>query len=100
MSASRDDGMFVAAGVDGGGKAMTLPPGTPTVDLTASGSSGSIDSGVFQTSDLQSSGAGVFNSFVQIQHDGTEQGYNTDHAPQFNEKSNVTHNHSVLLAAV
>ena len=79
---------------------MPRPPGTPTVDLTASGSSGSIDFGVFQTSDLQPSGTGVFNSFVQIQHNGTEQGYNTDHAPQFDEKSTVTHNHSVLLAAV
>jgi uncharacterized repeat protein (TIGR01451 family) len=79
---------------------MPRPPGTPTVDLTASGSSGSIDSGVFQTSDLQPSGTGVFNSFVQIQHNGTEQGYNTDHAPQFDEKNNVTYDHSVLLAAV
>jgi uncharacterized repeat protein (TIGR01451 family) len=36
----------------------------------------------------------------KIQHTGTEQGYNTDAAPQFDEKSSATHNHSILLADI
>src|SRR5437868_7777346 len=78
----------------------TRPPGTPTVDLTIDDTFGTINGAVFQTGQNQSAGTGVFNSFVQIQHTGIEQGYNSDHGPQFDEKSTHTHNHSVLLADV
>src|SRR5260370_396752 len=76
------------------------PPGTPTLDLTDDGDFGDIGGAVFMTAGLQPAGTGTFNSFVQIQHTGTEQGYNTDAGPQFNEKSTHQHNHSVLLADV
>jgi uncharacterized repeat protein (TIGR01451 family) len=77
----------------------TLPPGTPDVDLTASGNSGVINDAVFATGDFQSSGTGVFNPFLQIQHNGTEQGYNTDAShKQFNESN--SHTHALLLANV
>jgi hypothetical protein len=73
---------------------------TPTVDLTVSGNSGTVGSGVFMTGELQPAGTGAFNSFVQIQNIGTEQGYNSDHSPQFNEVSSLQHNHSTLLADI
>src|SRR3954471_21511163 len=76
------------------------PPGTPTLDLTDDGDFGVIGGAVFSTGQTQSAGTGTFNSFVQIQHNGTEQGYNTDAGPQYDEKSSHQHNHSVLLADV
>jgi uncharacterized repeat protein (TIGR01451 family) len=78
----------------------TKPPGTPTVDLTDSGDAGVINDAVFMTDPLQPAGTGAFNSFVQIQRTGTEQGYNSDHTAQFDESNSAQHNHSVLLADV
>src|SRR5262245_44000883 len=54
----------------------------------------------FTTGELQPAGTGAFDSFGQIQHNVTEQGYNTDAGPQFNEGSSHVHNHSVLLANI
>src|SRR5262247_4592342 len=77
----------------------TKPPGTPDVDLTTAGSFGTIDDAVFQTALAQSAGTGGFNTFVQIQHNGIEQGYNSDNSiEQFDEKN--AHHHSLLLANV
>ena len=76
----------------------TRPPGTPDVDLTYDGASGTINGGVFQTAGVQPAGTGNFNTFVRIQNTGTEQGYNTDAAAQFDEKASF--HHSVLLANI
>src|ERR1044071_8609414 len=76
----------------------TRPPGTPDVDLTFDGASGTINGGVFQTAGVQAAGTGVFNTFVRIQNTGTEQGYNSDAAPQFDEKASF--DHSILLAHI
>src|ERR1041385_8191911 len=76
----------------------TRPPGTPDVDLTVGGAPGTINGGVFQTAGMQAAGTGVFNTFVRIQNTGTEQGYNTDAAAQFDEKASF--HHSVLLANI
>jgi uncharacterized repeat protein (TIGR01451 family) len=74
---------------------------TADVDLTVAGSTGIIDGVVFTTEQIQPAGTGVFNTFLEIQHTGTEQGYNTDSGiQQFDEKSSATHNHSILLADV
>src|SRR4051794_11109550 len=71
-----------------------------TLDLTASGSYGAIGDALFMTGALQPAATGAFNSFVQVQHTGTELGYNTDAAAQYNEGSSRQHNHSLLLADV
>ena len=60
----------------------TPSAGTATVDLTASGNFGFVGDGVFLTGQLQPAGTGNFNSFVQIQNAGVEQGYNTDFVPR------------------
>src|SRR6476646_7000405 len=78
----------------------TKPPGIPTLDLTLDGSFGAIDDVVFETARAQSAGTGSFNTFEQIQHNGVEQGYNTDGATQFDSKSTANFNHSILLAQV
>jgi hypothetical protein len=69
--------------------------------LTQDGASGSVGAAIFSADLFRAAGNGVFNPFVQIQHTGTEQGYNTDARPQqFDEKSVANHNHSILLANV
>jgi uncharacterized repeat protein (TIGR01451 family) len=78
----------------------TRPPGSPSLDLTLAGSFGSIDDLVFETSQAQPAGTGGFNTFEQIQHNGVEQGYNTDGAKQFDTKTSANFNHSILLAQV
>src|SRR5262245_18127624 len=74
----------------------TKPPGTPTVDLTDPGDFGMIKDAVFMTGEIPAAVA-AFSSFVQIQQNGTERGYNSDHSAQFDEKPNT---HSILLAEI
>ena len=65
------------------------------VDLTTSGSSGVINGARFETADFRSAGTGVIQSFVRVQRNGTEQGYNTSGRPvAFDEHTdpNFTHN--------
>src|SRR4029453_5671087 len=71
-----------------------------TVDPPTSGSFGAIGDAIFTTDTTHSAGTGGFNTFVQLQHQGTEQGYNTDASPQFDEKNSHVHNHALLLADV
>jgi uncharacterized repeat protein (TIGR01451 family) len=78
----------------------TRPPGTPTLDLTTDGSFGVIDNVVFETAQVQPAGTGTFNTFEQIQHNGIEQGYNTDGTKEFDTKSSDVFNHSLLLSQV
>src|SRR5712672_2534601 len=78
----------------------TRPPGSPTLDLTLAGSFGTVDDLVFETFLAQPAGTGNFNTFEQIQHNGFEQGYNTDGTKQFDSKSSAVFNHSLLLSQV
>src|SRR5262249_2011481 len=73
---------------------------SPTLDLTTDGSFGLINDVVFQTDPVQAAGTGTFNSFVQVQHNGVEQGYNTDGTKQFDTKSSAVFNHSILLSQI
>ena len=50
----------------------------PTMDLTAKGSSGFLESAFFQQADPRDTGSGEVIPFLTIQGKGTEQGYNTD----------------------
>jgi hypothetical protein len=70
-----------------------------TVDLTVAGTGGTINGAVL-TNQSGNAGTGIFNTFAQLQHNGIEQGYNSDAAPQFDEKTSHQHNHSILLADV
>jgi uncharacterized repeat protein (TIGR01451 family) len=78
----------------------TKPPGSPDIDLTFDNSFGVLNGAVFMTGPTQSSGTGTFNTFVEIQNTGIEQGYNTDASAQFDEKGSHNVNHSILLAQV
>jgi hypothetical protein len=65
------------------------------VDLTAPMSSGVINGARFETVDFRSAGTGVIDSFVRIQRNETEQGYNTSGRPTAfdeNTSGNFTRN--------
>ncbi|MEJ0075837.1 MAG: hypothetical protein WDO17_10375 [Alphaproteobacteria bacterium] len=77
----------------------TRPPGTPDVDLTFDGGSGTINGGVFMTGQFQQV-PDHFSSFLEIRHNGTEQGVNTDGTLQFDERDVQNATHGLLLANV
>ncbi|HLC01781.1 MAG TPA: hypothetical protein VJK02_01970, partial [Anaerolineales bacterium] len=55
----------------------------------------------FSGSDYPATGSGLIDSFVRIQANDDEQGYNTDFRPQqFNEGNTATFNHSILVSEV
>jgi len=70
-----------------------------SLDLTTSGSSGVINDAIFMEAGLASTGTGVIQSFVRLQANGTEAGYNTDGALEFDTKSG-SFTHSLLLSDV
>jgi hypothetical protein len=55
--------------------------GAAMIDLTTAGSSGTLNGAIFKTNTDQPTGTGVFQPFVRIQHNGTEEGYNTSGRP-------------------
>ena len=68
------------------------------VDLTTSGTFGAVGDGLFMTGDFQLDTSGGFVSVVRMQAPGTQQGYNTDAVPQYNEKDD--HTTSLLLSDI
>jgi uncharacterized repeat protein (TIGR01451 family) len=77
----------------------TRPPGTPDVDLTFDSAFGTINGGVFMTGQFQQV-PDAFSTFVEIRHNGTEQGYNTNGALQFDTQDVQNSTHALLLANV
>ena len=72
------------------------------VDLSAQGSSGTINGALYQQFTVQPTGTGVIDSFVRVQSNaGVERGYNTDFRPlEFDENNSPNFTRSLLLSAV
>jgi hypothetical protein len=72
-----------------------------TIDLTdGPGTSGVANGGYFEFYDFQAAGTGVLEPFVRIQHNGTEEGYNTSAEDlPFDEKPGPW-THDLLLSDV
>jgi hypothetical protein len=70
------------------------------VDLTGPGSSGTINGALFFETDQQPSGTGFIDSFLRVQHNGIEQGYNTDGGFPFDDKTPHNFQHSVELSSL
>jgi hypothetical protein len=80
----------LAVAVAGGCLGMAGLAQGAMLDLTAAGSSGSINGALFSTNEQQPTGTGVFQPFVRIQANGFEHGYNTSGSPlPFDEKSGI-----------
>ena len=69
------------------------------VDLTSAGAMGMVNGAIFEQFTEGSSGTGLLDSFVRIQANGTEQGYNTDGAVEFDTKVGAF-THSEQLANI
>ncbi|HEX3151803.1 MAG TPA: SdrD B-like domain-containing protein [Gemmataceae bacterium] len=71
------------------------------VDLTTHGSAGAANGAILQQCDAQPTGTGVIRSFVRVQANGVEQGYNTDARPlQFDENKSPQFTRSITLGTV
>jgi len=74
-----------------------------TIDLTTAGTSGSANGALFQQISPQSTGTGVIDSFLRIQANGTEQGFNNS-VSEFTlddvAKGGQNYNHDILLSHV
>jgi len=74
------------------------------LDLTTAASSGFVNGSFFLQTDLDHSptGTGLIDPFVRIQHDPTEEGYNTDGRPLplWPHVHTDLHTHSLLLSSV
>ena len=77
----------------------TRPPGSPDVDLTFDGASGTINGGVFMTGQFQLV-PDQFFSFLEIRHNGEEEGYNTDGPLTQDQRDVQNATHSIILAEV
>jgi len=72
-----------------------------TLDLTTAGSSGFINDAFFSQVDPNPTGTGVIDSFVRLSGNaGTVEGYNTIVDNTFDNTSDATHNHEVLLSDI
>src|SRR4051794_38869109 len=67
-----------------------------TIDLTTT-SSGTLNGGLFQTNATQPTGSGVFDPFLTIQNNVTEQGYNSS-TGNFDTKREPVYNHEIQLS--
>lgn len=68
------------------------------VDVTAAGSSGSINGALFFNADQQPAGTGFIDSFLRVQNNGFEDGYNTDGGFPLDDKTPHNYQHSLLLS--
>ena len=70
------------------------------VDLTTTGSSGVINGAIYKQFDPKPTGTGVLNTFLRVQKQGVEQGYNTDYRPAGLDDKVDLHTRSLLLSDV
>jgi hypothetical protein len=71
------------------------------IDLTTDGSSGEANGALLQQCDAQPTGTGVIRSFLRVQANGVEHGYNTDARPlQFDENKSPQFTRSLTLGEV
>src|SRR5258705_2014403 len=71
-----------------------------SVDLTTAGSKGTINGANYQQYSPQPTGTGVLNTFLRVQNDGAEQGYNTDFRKvDLNQTSDI-HTRALLLSEI
>ncbi len=77
------------------------PARAAVIDLTSPMSSGVINGARFETSDFRAAGTGLIDPFVRLQHNDTEQGYNTSGRPvPFDELNALNFTHDLTLGGV
>ncbi len=100
----KQQGAWAALLAAGFGLATVSPAGAAILDLTTAGASGSVGAGYYEQISPGSTGTGVIDSFVRIQHNGNEDGFNTDARPLGPDLSDVNNStqytHSVPVGAL
>jgi len=87
--------------VFGAGLLVAATPASATICDLQTVSSCTVNGGIYQVGFLQPAGTGFIDSFVRIQQNQFEQGYNTDARPvQFNEKTDPNFTRDLLLSEV
>jgi hypothetical protein len=76
---------------------LPVPLQATVVDLTTMGSSGSANGGIFEQMDVQPTGTGVIESFVRIQANVIESGFNTDADNPILDTKKGEWTHSIFL---
>ncbi|AMN43730.1 MSCRAMM family protein [Rhodoplanes sp. Z2-YC6860] len=72
-----------------------------TVDVSGQGATGTVNGAIFtNTSSALSTGTGVFDSFLLIQKQGTEQGFNTDGSPLPLDDKQSQHTNALQLSSI
>jgi hypothetical protein len=72
-----------------------------SIDISAAGSSGTVNGALFQTVDQQPTGTGVIDPFLRIQMKGVESGYNTDVRPiEQDQKTDPNYTRPLKLSEV
>jgi hypothetical protein len=93
--------ILMAAGFVGAFAPISVASAESVLNLTTVGSSATDQGVIYQQMNQQPTGTGVIKSFVRIEQNSHEQGYNTDHRPvQFDEKQDATYTHSLQLASL
>ena len=87
---------FTAALIAAGMFAITNIAQAIVVDLGSSGS-GTINNAIFQTNNDHPTGTGVYNPFLTVQANGTEQGYNSS-TGNFDTKREPQWNHEIKFS--
>lgn len=84
-----------------GAALLAAPAIANSLDLTGSTTFGTINNGFFIRTDAASTGTGVIDSFVRLQNDGSEQGYNADARPVMPDvNTSPTFTRDILLSAI
>lgn len=74
--------------VFGTAAASAVSASAATVNLTTAGNTGTVNGAVFETAGVRTTGTGAIRSFLRMQANGTEEGYNTSGRPlAFDENS-------------
>src|SRR5947208_435102 len=79
---------------------ISTAQGASVVDLTTAGSKGTINDAIFQQFAPQPTGSGVLNTFLRVQNDGVEQGYNTDFRKVDQDQTSDPSTRSLLLSEI
>ncbi len=77
--------------------------GAADLDLTTPGAAGFVGEALFFQADPQPTGTGVIDPFVRLAHNGSEQGFNTDHSPLRGDLADVKPGgwtHSLLVGTL
>lgn len=88
--------LFAASGLASAGTVCDLSTATATTDVSCT-----YGGAWFQTNEQHPTGTGFIDSFLRVQQNGWEQGYNTSARPvQFDEKTDPNFTRNLLLTAV